>query len=238
MVSVIIPTLNEEEYIQRSLFNLQFEKIDHEVIIADAGSIDKTLDLVALYGAKVVKGGLPPVGRNNGAKHAKGDILVFLDADTYFRKGDLTKAVETFKKKRLDLATCVTRTYDGTFSDKRIYEIMNNLIIAQAQIKPQFPGYCIIVKKSIHDKINGFDESIRFMEDAEYTERASKHAKAGVIMQVKVYTSSRRLHSTSRIKVIRTFLSGYGYRLLKKEDTGNRFDYEFDIYNDNEDGEE
>ena len=84
-VSVIIPTLNEEKILPHLLddFRNQTAK-DFEVIVADAGSGDKTVEVAKAYKAQLVKGGLPAVGRNNGAKIARGEFLFFLDADVRF----------------------------------------------------------------------------------------------------------------------------------------------------------
>jgi len=81
--SIIIPTLNEEKIIQSRLSALQKLKPECEIIIADGGSHDNTLALAGLYADKVVSS---EPGRgiqmNNGARHATGDVLLFLHADT------------------------------------------------------------------------------------------------------------------------------------------------------------
>jgi glycosyltransferase involved in cell wall biosynthesis len=57
MLSIIIPTLNEEKNISRILSAIKREKIDDlEVIIADAGSKDKTIEIAKSFGCVVTKG--------------------------------------------------------------------------------------------------------------------------------------------------------------------------------------
>ena len=81
-VSVIIPTLNESAYLPALLDALRGQtRPPDEVIVADAGSTDGTVELVQAHGARVVPGGMPAVGRNAGAQVAIGDLFLFFDAD-------------------------------------------------------------------------------------------------------------------------------------------------------------
>ena len=82
ILSIIIPTYNEEDYLPVLLDSIKEQNFDdYEVLVADANSKDRTREIAEEYGCIVVDGGLPAVGRNNGAKVAKGDILLFLDSD-------------------------------------------------------------------------------------------------------------------------------------------------------------
>ena len=72
MLSIIVPTLNEEEHLPiffREIKKQSFK--DYEVIIADANSTDRTVEIAQKFGATVISGGLPAKGRNEGAKIAK-----------------------------------------------------------------------------------------------------------------------------------------------------------------------
>ncbi len=100
-VTVIIPTYNEEETINKCLESLceqTYKKI--EVIVVDDGSIDNTLSIVGdlrfkKYDLRIFeqkhKG--PGEARNLGATHAKGEILVFVDADMTFERDFIEKLV-------------------------------------------------------------------------------------------------------------------------------------------------
>jgi len=77
MLSIIIPTLNEEKNLSLLLSSLKEEKGDWEIIIADAGSTDKTLKVAEDFGCIITEGGLPAEGRNKGALKARGDIFLF-----------------------------------------------------------------------------------------------------------------------------------------------------------------
>jgi rSAM/selenodomain-associated transferase 2 len=84
MVSVIIPTLNEAGIIEFSLPGILHQEGDFEIIVADGGSTDSTLDLLNQF--PQVKKVTSAKGRgrqmNEGAKVARGDIFLFLHADT------------------------------------------------------------------------------------------------------------------------------------------------------------
>src|SRR5687767_6578001 len=103
MLSIIIPTYNEEEYLPFLLRSIQAQSYkDYEVIIADASSTDKTRAIAAEFGARVVQGGLPGAGRNRGAEAAKGENLLFLDADVILPDPwFLQMTVGEFEKRKL-----------------------------------------------------------------------------------------------------------------------------------------
>ena len=90
-LSIIIPCKNEEKYISTLLSSLLEQELpfETEVIISDAFSTDNTIQNVLTYSdrltIKIINGGLPSVGRNNGAMAATGDILLFIDADSYLK---------------------------------------------------------------------------------------------------------------------------------------------------------
>jgi len=94
-LSIIIPCKNEEQYIGvlfESLLKQRLPK-NTEIIVADANSTDKTQLIIRAYSSvlpiRVIQGGLPSVGRNNGALLAKGDVLLFLDSDCYLKDTEI-----------------------------------------------------------------------------------------------------------------------------------------------------
>ena len=88
MISIIIPTLNEEKEIANTLKNLEsvIKDGEVEVIISDGNSKDKTAEIARSYDAKVMvytgeKRQKISEGKNWGAKEAKGEYLLFQDSD-------------------------------------------------------------------------------------------------------------------------------------------------------------
>ncbi len=103
-ISVIVPTLNEEENLQSLLDSIEEQTLNnHEVIVVDGGSTDRTVDLVKNRNSKVVvEEGLPEFpSRNVGAKLAEGDILLFTCADVVFPRHLLAKVDRCFRDPEL-----------------------------------------------------------------------------------------------------------------------------------------
>ena len=95
MISVIIPTYNEESVILDCLTSLAKQTYkDYEIIVVDDGSTDKTLEIVKNVKILQQKHLGPGAGRNLGAKSAKGDILVFVDADMTFDENFLKMLIK------------------------------------------------------------------------------------------------------------------------------------------------
>src|SRR3989338_2350043 len=121
MISIIIPTLNEEKYLPKLLDSIKNQNFsDYELIVADFNSKDRTREIARRYGCKIVLGGIPGVARNNGSRVAKGEYLLFLDADVILPKHFLYKFVNEFDRKFADIATCGFK-YDG---NKRIDKLL------------------------------------------------------------------------------------------------------------------
>ena len=82
-LSIVIPVKNEETDLPKLLASIKAQTFtDYEVIVADAHSTDKTVELAQAAGAIVVEGGMPGSGRNRGAEAAStGDPLAEMDID-------------------------------------------------------------------------------------------------------------------------------------------------------------
>ena len=97
-VSVIIPAYNEENYIENCLRSLEKQTFkDFEIIVVDDGSTDKTKSMLERFKEVMVLVGKhagPGASRNIGAKKAKGEVLVFVDADMTFDKEYLENLIE------------------------------------------------------------------------------------------------------------------------------------------------
>ena len=86
MISFIIPTLNEETTIEKTLKNIKEFSLDKEIIVSDGGSKDRTTEIAKRFTDKVLVHSKKERqniagGRNSGAKEAKGEFVVFVDAD-------------------------------------------------------------------------------------------------------------------------------------------------------------
>lgn len=100
-ISIIIPMYNEQRYIARCLDSLKQQTFkDFELILIDDGSKDNTVDIAKKYDTDFdltilqQKNSGPGKARNRWAKEAKGDILIFVDADMFFDKNYLKHLIQ------------------------------------------------------------------------------------------------------------------------------------------------
>ena len=230
MISIIIPALNEENYLPRLLGSLEKQNLkDYEIILADAGSKDRTIEIAKKYGCKVVPGGLPAKGRNEGAKAARGDLFLFLDSDLVLPEGFLDVFLQEFKKKNLDIAS----TDLEFLTDKKIYKIAaflcNIYYRCTQRILPHI-SQCILVKKEFHNRIEGFDEEIKLSEDFAYIKKMCKIAKFGHISKIKFYSSARRFEKDGLINTFLKYLLAHIYIAFFGPIKSDIFKYNFNHY--------
>ncbi len=202
MISIIIPALNEEKYLPLLLVSIKNQGFeDYEIILADAGSKDKTIEIAKKYGAKVILGGLPAKGRNEGAKIAKGDILFFLDADAVLPDNFFKKALPEFGNRKLEIASFCLIPLPINRVSLFLYNILYNWPIAALEKILPHAATGILVKKNLFEKLGGFDEDVKLAEDMYLARRAKKIAKFGIIRSVKIYASDRRVKEDGWLKI-------------------------------------
>lgn len=208
MLSIIIPTLNEEKYLPLLLKSIKEQKLkpeDYEIIVADAGSKDKTVEIAKNNSCRVIKGGLPAKGRNEGVKAAKGDLILFLDADVILPPIFLDSAIKEFYRKKIDIATFPI-LIEGDEVNKFISKFYNSWTKMTKDFLPHAFGATILVKKELHQALNGFDEEIKLAEDHAYARKAKKIANFDYLKTEPVLTSSRRFKQDGRIRTCLKFV--------------------------------
>ena len=137
---------------------------------------------------------MPAVGRNNGAKVAKGDYLLFLDSDLKLTEDYLAKVIYEFKMERLGIAITQMKPLSKKTEDKLLHDLANLFMISVEKIKPHGAGcYGIIAKRELHERCGGFNEELTFGEDTEYIERLAKKERFKVLRNAKIGVSTRRL---------------------------------------------
>ncbi|MEK6874228.1 MAG: glycosyltransferase [Nanoarchaeota archaeon] len=227
MISIVIPTLNEETYLPKILQSIKQQGMHTEVIVADGGSSDRTEKIARQFGAKVVKGGLPGIGRNAGAKVARGDIICFFDADVILPKGFLKKNIQEFQSYHLDMATTFVKEDSNRLDDWIIHRLWNLCYILFSRIRAFGCGFHIIVKKSWFKNVGGFDESILLGEDYDFTSRCHKAgARFGVLRGLPIIVSVRRLKKEGRLLFVIKMIGAFVYTMLCGPIRTNIFHYE------------
>lgn len=228
-ISIIIPTFNEEEYLPQLLDSIKDQSYtDYEIIIADAQSKDKTREIAKSYGCIVTEGGLPALGRNNGAKEANGELLLFLDSDLILTDDYLKDSVEEFEENGLGIAITQMIPLSDKTRDKVLHEFANRFMIMVESIKPHGAGcYGIISRKDLHDQVGGFEESLDFGEDSDYIERIGKISSFKVLRKPRVLVSIRRLEKEGLKSLAYKYSKSTVYDFMGKKITADELDYTF-----------
>lgn len=230
MLSIIIPTLNEEKYLPLLLKSIKKQNfLDYEIIIADAGSKDKTIEIAQKYGCIITGGGLPPKGRNEGAKLSKGEILFFLDSDTVLSDNFFVKSLEEFKSRELDIAGFCFDSELRKPPFNFMLDFYNKMVVMLEKTMP-YSILAVFVKKDLFEKIGGYDEAIRLSEDRDFGKRAVKYGKFGIIRSAEIFISDRRFKkdgwATTTIKYLLSELHTFFIGPIKSD----IFNYKFDHY--------
>jgi len=231
MLSIIIPTKNEEKLLPLLLQSIKNQDIKyHEIIVADGGSTDRTCDIASNCGCEVVLGESPAKARNNGAKAASGDLLLFLDADVVL-DGNLSVALDEFERRRLDVASCcltLRKSRVGTFLCKIVYNLPIRLLERTLPHGDDF----ILARKAMHEMIDGFDEEVRIAEVHDYVRRAAKFGSFGLLRSMKISTSARRYEISGVLRVGLAFIALEMHMVLVGPVKYDFFLFKFDDYCD------
>lgn len=240
MLSIIIPTFNEEKYLPFLLESIKKQNFnDLEIIIADAGSKDKTIEIAKKLGCQITKGGLPAKGRNEGAKSAKGDLLLFLDGDTILPEDFFKKALKEFQERNLDVASFCLEPFSRpnlgqnlggwvrSQFKKLLFDIFYNFPILVSEKILAHGAQAILVKKEIFEKVGGFDEEIKFAEDHSFMRKASKISNFGILRKVRVFSSLRRFEKEGWIKTYLKYFLAEIYMIFFGDIKKDIFKYKF-----------
>lgn len=228
-LSIIIPTYNEEKYLPKLLYSIKEQDFkDYEIIVADAGSKDATREIASSSGCKIISGGLPAIGRNNGAEAAEGEYLLFLDSDVVLSSGYLRSAIDEFEEKDLGIAITQILPLSDKNVDKALHKFANFFMKRVESIKPHGAGcYGILTTKTLHEEINGFDENLDFGEDSDYIERMGKISTFKVLRNPRLLVSTRRLEEEGIKDLAFKYTKSTIYDFRGKKISADELDYNF-----------
>ena len=228
MLSIIIPTLNEEVHLKKLLTSIDQQKHNnYEIVIADAGSTDKTLDIAKEYNAVITSGGHPGVGRNKGARAASGDQYLFLDADVELPNNFLSSFFGEVEKRGLGIASCSIKIKERGISF-RMGELVWNLYFWITQKFFPHGSNCIYATSLVHQTIEGFDENIKFGEEMDYLRKAAKVERFGFLWSVYFYASPRRFVSEGIFKTFIKYVRAEVLQIFGRKIYYNMFEYKGD----------
>lgn len=184
LVSVVIPTKNEQDVIGRPIKSVKKQIYQNiEIILVDNNSSDKTQEIARRLGAKVYDFGPErSAQRNFGAKKAKGDYLLFLDADMELSKDVIEECVNLIERDaKIGAVTILEESRAKNFWEKAkafersFYNIAGDEITDAARF----------FKRQVFEKLGGYDETITGPEDWDLTDRIKRSGyKIGVCKEV------------------------------------------------------
>lgn len=204
-LSVIIPSYNEEKYIEETLKSLKRQNYGNfEVIVVDSSADDKTRKISEKYADKTIylnERGIAKA-RNAGAGNATGDIFVFTDADTMLKDGALKEICMAFEDPKV-VGVCGYLEVESSFLNRLLFTVVSESVWILAKLNlPLFYGMCVSYRREVFEKIKGFDERLVTTEDLDVSRRASRFGKCVLSKKVRVVTSARRVEKGGFLSII------------------------------------
>lgn len=207
LVSFVIPAHNEELLLPRTLNAVRDAAKhlahDHEVVVVDDASEDHTAEIAREFGAKVVRTECRQIAgaRNAGARAARGDMLIFVDADTAVSPGAVRGAVDAIEG---------GATYGGARVtwDGRIPLWSRGLLNVTLWIYARLglaSGAFLFAQRDAFERAGGFDETMYAGEEA-YCARALRKQGRFAWVREPVVTSGRKLRAYSALELFGTLL--------------------------------
>jgi glycosyltransferase involved in cell wall biosynthesis len=223
LVSIIIITLNEVENLKDTILAVRQASqirsdysIPVEIIVSDGGSNDGTIELAKEFADKLVLGSPSRYKQlNRGAKSSKGDVLIFLHADTILPKNGIIEILHNLKdqniiggafKKKWKWSPNVKRSQFLRFVSY-LWQSTGNWLV---RFFKSFPAdNAIFVRRKIFQKMNGFSP-LWICEGFDFIRRLKKFGRRRVIcLLLSVYTSARRFEKYGFFRILFTWFFIY-----------------------------
>ncbi len=197
-ISVIIPALNEEKYIANAMSGLAAQSFrSFEAIVVDGGSNDRTRALARKKARVIIDNGRGAASaRNEGARIAKGGILLFLDADTRPTPSLLRIYHEAFLDPQTIAATGPILPLEK--AKRRVrwgYKFVSVWFVKASMLlgRPSFIGSNFAIRKDAFWKVKGFNKDMMTYEDWDLSNRLRRCGRMRYLNGAVVHTSIRRI---------------------------------------------
>ena len=199
MISIIIPTLDEERSLSPLLEAIRQQEAAHEVIVVDGGSRDRTLAVARNGGVRtlVCRSGRG-AGISIGAEASRGDVLFFLHADSTLPPGALERINEALATDANIIGGNFRLVFDGDTSFSRWL----TRFCAWIRLLGFYYGDSgIFVRRSVYQALGGF-RPIVVMEDWDFVRRLERFGRTCCIKDPALVTSSRRFKGRHPVEII------------------------------------
>lgn len=210
--SIIIPTLNEEKFLPKLLTSLAAQtRRDFEVIVVDGSSKDKTVAAAKSFTKKlpklsVIKSPMSGVSRqrNMGAARAKGEWLLFVDADSVLLPYAIDRIDMFIQNEKPTIFTTWFRPDSNVVGDALVTLFINMIFEAALVLRRPFTqGTFAAVKRDIFHSVGGYDELLEFGEDYDITKRiCQKKIKLQVLRETLYEYSLRRYRHQGTLRTM------------------------------------
>ncbi len=221
-ISVIIPTLNQGEFIEstlRSVIDQNYPNL--ELIVMDGGSKDRTCEILGCLAPQIAFWeSAPDRGQshaiNKGLKRATGEIWCYLNSDDLLAPGSLARIGELFRDPAVDWVGGISIIFDesserGTVTPQEPKSQKEILTPWKRSVEHVFPcSNVCFMRRSIYEKLGGFDESYGYSMDMEFYTRA--HFAGFKLHRIAEVLGRWRWHPASK-----TVRDGAAYRFLEEE---------------------
>jgi glycosyltransferase involved in cell wall biosynthesis len=255
-LAIIIPTLNEENFIGKLLDSIAAQTVrPKEIAVVDAMSPDKTkqevikrqsvLPQLKLY--QIPKSTISKQ-RNHGVKKTTANHILFLDADVFLKDTEaLDKYYQEVLERKPDLAAATNLPADdpkkseeqrkslelkiksavNKAEDTAIFVAADMAFRATKPIYPMAMGINLYVRREAFEKDGWFDENLRFAEDHELVQRMCKAGNKFLFLKnPKIYTSTRRMNHEGRLQYVTKMIKSWLHIITKGYDS-NPTEYKY-----------
>lgn len=232
--SIIIPTLNEQDYIPHILSDLNKQKEkDFEILIVDGTSQDKTKQYVEKFKQTLpirffeVKKQNVSFQRNFGAQKAKGNYLFFIDADSGINTSFTKQLKKTILKRKGLVFIPWILPDEKTAQAMLVFNLINFFVeLSQNFNKPFSTGGTMIIEINTFHTLGGFDEKLFLAEDHNVIQRAYQWGiRAKFLRNAKVEFCLRRMKREGELTLLYKSLVATFHVLLRGDIKTKIFDY-------------
>ncbi len=202
MISVVIPALNEELALPATLNCLEKQPNLREVIVVDGGSDDATAAIVAAFRSRLPCLQLLQSERgrgrqmNAGARHASGDWLLFLHADTLLPENGLAAILESAEQRKIQ-AGCFKHRFSGQDWRLRLVSLAHNIRFHITGII--YGDQAMFVRRDLFGKLDGFPEEL--LEDILFSQRLLEQVRP-VMLPLQVITDARKFEQMGVVQAM------------------------------------